>query len=71
MHSLSLVYGALTKLDHKGEAVPALARSWSYDDEGTAVTFRLRSGLTFDDGSPLDATAVKKSLERGRDAPSP
>ncbi|MEU6119422.1 ABC transporter substrate-binding protein [Streptomyces sp. NPDC047117] len=69
VHALSLVYSGLTKLDEKGNAVPALARSWKYNDDGTAVTFTLRKGLTFSDGTPLDATAVKKSIERGRDAP--
>ncbi|RII14674.1 Glutathione-binding protein GsiB precursor [Streptomyces sp. YIM 130001] len=69
VHGLSLVYAGLTKLDEKGSAVPALAGSWKYNDEGTTVTFTLRDGLTFSDGSPLDASAVKKSIERGRDFP--
>ncbi|MGW6059224.1 ABC transporter substrate-binding protein [Streptomyces sp. NPDC055189] len=67
VHSLSLVYAGLTKLDEKGEAVPALARSWTYNDAGTVVSFALRENLKFSDGSPVDATAVKKSIERGRD----
>ncbi|MFB6673633.1 ABC transporter substrate-binding protein [Streptomyces sp. NPDC056390] len=67
VHSLSLVYAGLTKLDEKGTAVPALATSWKYNEEGTVVTFTLRRGLKFSDGSVLDATAVKKSIERGRD----
>ena len=69
VHALSLVYTGLTKLDEKANAVPALARSWKYNDDGTQVTFTLRPGLTFSDGTVLDATAVKKSLERGRDDP--
>ncbi|MEU5031671.1 ABC transporter substrate-binding protein [Streptomyces milbemycinicus] len=67
VHALSLVYAALTKLDPKGNPVPALASSWTYNDEGTVLRFTLRKGLTFEDGAPLDATAVKKSIERGRD----
>jgi len=67
VHDLSLVYAGLTKEDPKGDPVPALASKWAYDADGTAVTFTLRPGLTFSDGTPLDATAVKKSLERGRD----
>lgn len=69
VHELSLVYAGLTKLDEKGDAVPALATGWAYNADGTAVTFTLRPGLTFSDGSPLDATAVKKSLDRGRTDP--
>ncbi|MFF2327480.1 MULTISPECIES: ABC transporter substrate-binding protein [unclassified Streptomyces] len=67
VHSLSLVYAGLTKLDEKGAPVPALAESWTYNKEGTVVTFTLRRGLTFSDGTVLDATAVKKNIERGRD----
>ena len=69
VHDLSLVYAALTKLDANGNPVPALASHWSYDSTGTQITFTLRSGLTFSDGSVLDATAVKKSLDRGRTDP--
>lgn len=65
VHALSLVYAGLTKLDPHGAAVPALASAWSYDSAGTKITFTLRPGLKFSDGSALDATAVKKSLERG------
>lgn len=67
VHDLSLVCAALTKLDPKGDPVPAIAGSWKYNDDGTVVRFTLRKGLKFSDGTPLDATAVKKSLERGRD----
>lgn len=67
VHALSLVYAALTKLDEKGTAVPALASSWKYAADGTSITFTLRDGLRFSDGAPVDAAAVKTSLERGRD----
>ncbi|WP_433177595.1 ABC transporter substrate-binding protein [Actinoallomurus sp. CA-150999] len=69
VHALSLVYAGLTKHDEQGKAVPALAESWAYSEKGSRVTFKLRSGLKFSDGTALDATAVKKSIERGRDAP--
>jgi peptide/nickel transport system substrate-binding protein len=69
VHVLSLVYAGLTKLDEQGNAVPALATGWKYNADGTEITFTLRPGLTFSDGTPLDAAAVRKSLERGRDFP--
>src|ERR1700754_2419838 len=69
VHVLSLAYAALTKQDVDGNAVPALAEEWEYNATGDEVTFRLRPGLTFTDGTPLDAEAVKHSLLRGRDAP--
>ncbi|MEW2517278.1 ABC transporter substrate-binding protein [Actinacidiphila alni] len=69
VHTLSLVYAGLTKLDPHGAAVPALASAWKYNADGTRVTFTLRPGLKFSDGAALDATAVKKSLDRGRTDP--
>jgi peptide/nickel transport system substrate-binding protein len=63
---LALAYDALTALDEAGNAVGWLAEKWTYNADGTQVTFTLRQGLTFSDGSPLDATAVAKSLERSR-----
>lgn len=42
---------------------PGLAESWSYDDP-TTLRLTIREGVTFHDGTPLDAEAVKASLER-------
>ncbi|MFD0567135.1 ABC transporter substrate-binding protein [Kitasatospora saccharophila] len=69
VHVLSLVYAGLTKLDESGKAVPALATGWEYSADGTKLTFTLRPGLVFADGTPLDAAAVQKSLDRGRTEP--
>lgn len=66
-HALALVYDGLTQLDEKGEVVPGIAESWQYSADGTAITFHLRKGAEFSDGSPIDAEAVKENLERGRD----
>jgi peptide/nickel transport system substrate-binding protein len=66
-HALALTYAALTQLDVKGTAVPAVAKSWKYNTNGTRVTFTLRPGLKFSDGTPLDAEAVKYNILRGRD----
>jgi len=62
----SLAYASLTSTDAKGKAVPALAKSWKYNADGTQVTFTLRSGLKFSDGSTLDSTAVKDYLVRAQ-----
>jgi peptide/nickel transport system substrate-binding protein len=66
INTISLVYASLTQLDPVGNAVPGLAESWTYNADGTAVTFTLRPGLTFTDGTPLDADAVRQSLLRGK-----
>ena len=38
-----------------------------FTDGGKTVTFKLRSGVKFNDGTPMDAAAVKFSLDRHRD----
>jgi peptide/nickel transport system substrate-binding protein len=63
---LALVYSSLTRIDAKGNAVPDLARSWDYAKGGDQVTFHLRPGLTFSDGTPLNAAAVKAAIDRAK-----
>jgi peptide/nickel transport system substrate-binding protein len=43
---------------------PDLATSWAVSDGGKTYTFKLRPGTTFANGDPLDAAAVKYSLDR-------
>lgn len=66
INTISLAYASLTRLDESGEVEPSLAESWVYDATGTAVTFTLREGLTFTDGTALDAAAVKAFFDRGK-----
>jgi len=46
------------------EIVPQLATEWKLNGTGTEVTFTLRSGVNFQDGTPFDAAAVKFNIER-------
>ncbi len=46
-----------------GEIVPWLAESWTVDERATRFTFTLRDGVTFSDGTPLDAAAVVANLD--------
>lgn len=46
------------------EPIPALAESWDISDDGLVYTFHLRQGVTFIDGSTLDAADVKYSFDR-------
>ncbi len=46
------------------EVEPALAEAWEISDDGTVYTFTLRGGVTFHDGSALDAEAVVFNFER-------
>lgn len=43
---------------------PALATSWEASDDGLEWTFHLREGVTFHDGTPFNAEAVRYSFER-------
>lgn len=63
---LALVYSALTSTDAKGNPTPALAKSWKYNAAGTEVTFHLRPGLKFSDGTPVNAQAVAEGILRGK-----
>ena len=53
-------------IDGKGstEVEPQVAESWTVSDDGTIWTFKIRPGIVFDDGTPLDAAAVEFSLQR-------
>ena len=46
------------------EVEPALATSWEISDDGTVYTFSLRDGVSFHDGSPFNAEAVKFNFDR-------
>ena len=45
------------------EIVPWLAERWEVSDDSRQFTFHLREGVTFSDGSALDAAAVKANFE--------
>jgi peptide/nickel transport system substrate-binding protein len=66
---LGLVYAALVQIDEKGEATSGLAASWRFEKDGRALVFKLRPDVTFSDGAKLDATVVKRNLERAKNQP--
>ncbi len=58
------VVDSLTDQNPKtGEIVPWLAQSWQVDPTSREFTFRLRPGVTFSDGTPVDATAVQRTFD--------
>jgi oligopeptide transport system substrate-binding protein len=61
---LALAYEGLTTLDTNQETVPAAAESWEYNDDATQITFHLREGLKYSDGSPLTAENFRYAVER-------
>lgn len=46
------------------QIVPGLATSWTVSGDGKVYTFKLRRGVTFTDGAPFNAQAVKFSFDR-------
>ena len=54
----------LFDIDEKLNIVPQLALSHEVSADGKTVTIKLRPGVKFHDGEPLDAAAAKFSLER-------
>lgn len=54
----------LLDINAKLEIVPQLATEWSWNDSNTELTLKLREGVTFHDGKPFDAEAVKANIER-------
>jgi peptide/nickel transport system substrate-binding protein len=61
---LSAINEPLFRIDEEKEPVPHLASDYSRNDDATEFTFQLEEGVTFHDGSELDADLAKWSYER-------
>lgn len=57
-----LVFETLLALDDLGRPQPLLASSWQAEPGNQRWRFLLRSGVSFSDGTPLDAASVTASL---------
>jgi ABC-type transport system substrate-binding protein len=60
------VYEGLVGYNNKGEVVPSLAKSWVITDlagGGQSITFTLRGGVTFHDGTAWDCAAAKLNFD--------
>jgi peptide/nickel transport system substrate-binding protein len=57
------MYEGLIGFNEHYDLAPSLATSWRSSDDAREWTFELRDGVTFHDGAPFDASAVKRSLE--------
>ena len=58
------VFESLTTVAENGEVQPNLATSWEVSEDGLTYTFMLAEGVTFHDGSTLDAEDVVYSFNR-------
>lgn len=64
--SLRLVYQGLFGFDKDMKLIPLLAESYESNKEATEFTIKLRGGVTFHDGTPFNAEAVKINIDRLR-----
>jgi ABC-type transport system substrate-binding protein len=58
------IYETLFDRDGTGQVVPLLAREFTVSEDGLVHTWALQPDVTFHDGTPFDAEAVKWNLER-------
>lgn len=58
------VFDPLVSYGANGKLMPALAETWSFNDDKTVITFTLRSGVAFSDGAPWNADAMIWGMKR-------
>jgi peptide/nickel transport system substrate-binding protein len=58
------LYDTLISTDDNETFIPLLAESWETAPDGLTWTLKLRQGVTFHDGEPFNAAAVKFNYDR-------
>lgn len=58
------IFERLFQFDNKMKLVPRLATGYTSNDTATEFVITLREGITFQDGAPFNADAVKANLDR-------
>ncbi|MCA9889902.1 MAG: ABC transporter substrate-binding protein, partial [Anaerolineae bacterium] len=61
---LELIYEPLVTTDQDLNLIPVLATGWAFSDDGLTLTFNLREGVTFHDGSAFTADDVIATFDR-------
>jgi len=62
-HIWGHVTDKLVYVDADGKVSPWIAERWEQNDNATEFTLHLKPGVTFSDGTPLDAAAVVANLD--------
>ncbi|PYE43630.1 peptide/nickel transport system substrate-binding protein [Rhizobium sp. PP-F2F-G20b] len=62
-HIWGHVADKLVYVDAQGQASPWIAERWEQNATATEFTLHLKQGVTFSDGTPVDATAVIANLD--------
>ena len=58
------LFEGLVKATSDGNIEPAVAQSYEVAEDASSISFTIREGITFHDGSPVTAEDIKYSLER-------
>ncbi|GAA3769098.1 ABC transporter substrate-binding protein [Microbacterium kribbense] len=61
---INAIYDSLLRMTPEGKIIPWLAKSYETSADRLSWTFHLEQGVTFTDGTPFNAEAVKFNLER-------
>ena len=60
-----LTGGVLVRMNRQTQALePELAQSWKVSKDGKQITFKLRSGISFSDGTPFSAQDVAYTMQQ-------
>jgi peptide/nickel transport system substrate-binding protein len=62
--ALCFMYDRLLTMNDAEELQPALVTEWEVSEDGLEYALTLREGVTFHDGTPFNADAVKFNIER-------
>ncbi len=65
---LPYLFDTLVVRDLDNNVVPLLAESWDEAADGKTITIKLRPDVKFNDGTPLDAEAVKFTFDRFKES---
>lgn len=61
------LFDTLVRVTPEGEVIPWVAESWEVSDDQLTITFNIREGINFIDGTPLNADAVIASADLFQD----
>jgi peptide/nickel transport system substrate-binding protein len=64
---LYVIYNTLVRYGTDFSIHPELAESWTVEDGGKRIVFKLKQGVKFHDGTDFNAAAVKWNIERRLD----
>jgi len=64
------IFEGLTRIDENGATQPLLADSWTISPDYKTYTFKLKTGVAYQDGERFSSEDVKFSFERAGDASS-